>query len=400
MQPEPAGPGRTRRQEDKASGTDIRETRLAGDRGGQEVAQSSIQGVECARAVRERAEGDAFRRRLRAGSGGTGRGGALRHDGYGGVRDMNIIIVGKTHSAPLRIDLDSRRGRAIAAAAAAACVLFCAGVGFVMALLLDDPGARNLQQVAAMRAQLTQQRATLAALDADSHRDLDALALQLGKLQAQATRLNALGERLTHVGKLDDGEFDFTSAPAMGGPEEPGPELVAALPIQQGVDALRVAFDRQEAQLDVLENLLRDRKIDNALLPRGMPVAQGYISSGFGARSDPFDGHSATHLGLDFDAPFGSDVMAVADGVVTWSGQRSGYGNVVEIDHGNGYMTRYAHNSANLVEVGARVHAGQAIALVGSTGRSTGPHCHLEVWLDGKPLNPLTFVQATRTPRG
>lgn len=400
MQPEPAGPGRIRRQEDEASGTDVRETRLAGDRGGQEVAQSSIQSVERARAIRERAEGDALGRRLRAG-GGTDRMVALRHDEYdGGVRDMNIIIVGKRHSAPFRIDLDSRRGRALAAAAVAGCALFCAGIGFAMALLLDDPRARNLEQVAAMRAQLTQQRAALVSLDADSHRDLDALALQLGKLQAQATRLNALGERLTQVGKLDDGEFDFASAPAMGGPEEPASGLVAALPIQQGVDALRAAFDQQEAQLDVLENLLRDRKIDNALLPRGMPVAQGYISSGFGARSDPFDGHSATHLGLDFDSPFGADVMAVADGVVTWSGERSGYGNVVEIDHGNGYMTRYAHNSANLAQVGARVRAGQPIALVGSTGRSTGPHCHFEVWLDGKPLNPLAFVQSKRTPRG
>ena len=102
---------------------------------------------------------------------------------------------------------------------------------------------------------------------------------------------------------------------------------------------------------------------------------------------------------IDFDAPFGSDVMAVADGVVTWSGQRSGYGNVVEIDHGNGYMTRYAHNSAIVATPGDRVHSGQQIARVGSTGRSTGPHCHFEVWHDGRAVNPMVYVKSTRATR-
>ena len=110
----------------------------------------------------------------------------------------------------------------------------------------------------------------MAGLDQDSHRNLDALAAQLGQLQAQATRLNALGERLTQVGKLDDGEFDFGSDPAVGGPEEPATGVTMALPLQNGIDNLRAEFDRQQAQLDVLENLLRDRKIDNQLLPSGM----------------------------------------------------------------------------------------------------------------------------------
>ena len=171
-------------------------------------------------------------------------------------------------------------------------------------------------------------------------------------------------------------------------------------PLQKGVNDLRAEFDRQDAQLDVLENLLRDRKIDNALLPSGMPVAQGYVASGFGVRTDPIDGRSAMHSGLDFDAPVGTAVMAVADGVVTWAGDRSGYGNVVEIDHGNGYMTRYGHNSVLVAHVGERVHAGETIAKVGSTGRSTGPHCHFEVWLNGRAVNPMTYVKSTRVRRG
>jgi len=283
---------------------------------------------------------------------------------------------------------------AIAVASGCALFLFALGVGATM--LLGGARAHALSEVSDLRAQTLKQREQLANLDNDSHRNLDALALQLGQLQAQATRLNALGDRLTQVGKLDDGEFDFAAVPAMGGPEEPASGIAASLPIQNGVDALRAEFDRQEAQLDVLENLLRDRKIENALLPSGMPVAQGYISSGYGDRTDPLDGHPGVHLGLDFAAPLGTDITAVADGVVTWAGPRTGYGNVIEIDHGNGYMTRYAHNSSNVAEVGARVHEGQVIARVGSTGRSTGAHCHFEVWLNGKPVNPMVYVKSTR----
>ncbi len=309
---------------------------------------------------------------------------------------MNIIIVRNARSAPRRIDLDGRRGRAIALAAISGCALFFVALGVAATMLVSGIQCRGMRELSDLRANLVRQREQLANLDNDSHRNLDALALQLGQLQAQATRLNALGDRLTQVGKLDDGEFDFAAAPAMGGPEDPSPSIATSLPIQNGIDGLRAEFDRQEAQLDVLENLLRDRKIDNALLPSGMPVAQGYMSSGFGERSDPLDGHAGIHLGLDFAAPIGTDITAVADGVVTWSGQRPGYGNVVEIDHGNGYMTRYAHNSANLAEVGTRVHEGQIIARVGSTGRSTGAHCHFEVWLNGKPVNPMVYVKSTR----
>ena len=267
-------------------------------------------------------------------------------------------------------------------------------------LLSVSPRTHDLQEVAALRATLARQRVELERINGDSQRNLDALALQLGQLQAQATRLNALGDRLTQVGKLDDGEFDFSSAPALGGPEEAAADASVTPPLQDDIATLRAQFGRQAAQLDVLENLLRDRQIDNALLPTGMPVAHGYIASGFGGRADPLDGHSAFHSGIDFDAPMGSAVTAVADGVVTWAGVRSGYGNVIEIDHGNGYMTRYAHNSELVARVGQRVHAGETIAKVGSTGRSTGPHCHFEVWLNGRAVNPMAYVKSSRATRG
>jgi murein DD-endopeptidase MepM/ murein hydrolase activator NlpD len=298
----------------------------------------------------------------------------------------------------LRIDLTPRNARLVAAALCA-CASVLIAVGAAGAWLFASPRAHDLHEVAQLRSALAEQRGALTGLDQDSHRNLDALAAQLGQLQAQATRLNALGERLTQVGKLDDGEFDFGSDPAVGGPEEPATGVTMALPLQSGIDSLRAEFDRQQAQLDVLENLLRDRKIDNQLLPSGMPVAQGYIASGFGDRSDPFDGHQAIHMGVDFSAPEGTPVTAVADGVVTFTGVRAGYGNVVEIDHGNGYMTRYAHNSLIGTSAGDRVHAGQTIANVGSTGRSTGPHCHFEVWYNGRAVNPMVYVKSTRANR-
>lgn len=311
---------------------------------------------------------------------------------------MNIIIVRNARSLPLRIDLGRRNARLLAAAlGACACLLVAAGAA--AAWLIAGPRAQGLHEVSQMRALLASQRDRLAGLDQDSHRNLDALAAQLGQLQAQATRLNALGERLTQVGKLDDGEFDFGADPAVGGPEEPATGTAMPLPLQSGIDNLHAEFDRQEAQLDVLENLLRDRKIDNQLLPSGMPVSQGYVASGFGDRSDPFDGRQAIHMGVDFAAPEGTAVTAVADGVVTYAGVRNGYGNVVEIDHGNGYMTRYAHNSAIVATPGDRVHSGQQIARVGSTGRSTGPHCHFEVWHDGRAVNPMVYVKSTRATR-
>lgn len=277
-------------------------------------------------------------------------------------------------------------------------ILVFSVAGFSAAALLARPSAQSLEEVTTLRSQIEAQRERVVDVEAESQRELDALALQVGRLQAQATRLNALGERLAEVGKLDQGEFNFGQAPGIGGVDESGAST--PLPIAGSIASLRDEFDRQEAQLGVLESMLLDRSVESALLPAGWPVAQGYIVSGFGTRVDPFTGQRANHLGIDFDVPVGSDIMAVAEGVVTYSGVRSGYGNVVEIDHGNGYMTRYAHNSRNVAELGARVHIGDVIAKVGSTGRSTGPHCHFEVWRNGRPVNPMAYVRSPRSNRG
>lgn len=306
---------------------------------------------------------------------------------------MNIIIVAKPGARPISFHLGNWRARTQIGLAIGAYALGCAAIGFAAALVFANPRDNTLKELAALRGHIAEQRDTIAQLETSSRRDLDALALQLGSLQAQATRLNALGQRLTQIGKLDDGEFDFDRAPAMGGPEDPASASHALnFDLAGNIDSLRNRFADEETQLNVLERLLLDRKLDNSLLPSGYPVATGYIGSGYGERTDPINGFGEYHTGIDFDAPVGTDITAVADGVVSFTGERPGYGNVVEIDHGNGYMTRYAHNSKNVAVVGHRVHAGDVIAKVGSTGRATGPHCHFEVWLNGRAVNPRTYV--------
>ena len=141
--------------------------------------------------------------------------------------------------------------------------------------------------------------------------------------------------------------------------------------------------------------MMMNRNLQAEVMPAGRPVTHGWLSSYFGMRTDPFTGHRAFHTGLDFAGKLGSDVVAVAAGVVTYAGKRSGYGNLVEINHGNGYSTRYGHNSKILVNVGQTIKKGQVIAKMGSTGRSTGPHVHFEVLINGHAVNPKKYIQAS-----
>nr|WP_243649240.1 M23 family metallopeptidase [Luteibacter rhizovicinus] len=280
---------------------------------------------------------------------------------------------------------------------AAAAVLGVAALGGALALSLANPHDRALSDIRTLRQQVASQNDQLAGVRKSAQRDLDALAVKLGQLQAQSIRLNALGERLTQVGKLDDGEFDFDETPPVGGPEGGSSDTAYALPqtLDRSIDDLAGQFDSQQAQLQALQSMLLDRSIESSLRPTGMPV-QGYISSYFGGRPDPFSGHSARHTGIDIAAPTGTPVTAVAEGMITFAGVRSGYGDVVEIDHGNGYMTRYAHNSSILAHPGQRVHVGDVIAKAGSTGRSTGSHVHFEVWYHDRVVNPLAFARSHR----
>jgi len=309
---------------------------------------------------------------------------------------MQIILVSRTKRVPKTFDLADRRLRYRLAATALAAVLALAGVGATVALAVASPRDRALAEITQLHQQVAKQNGQLVDVRKDAQRDIDALAAKLGQLQAQSTRLNALGERLAQMGKLDSNEFNFDEQPAVGGVEDAN-DSAYALPqaLDTGIDQLASRFDSQQAQLSALQSLLLDAKIESNLKPTGMPV-DGYISSYFGGRPDPFSGHAAYHTGLDISTPTGTPVRAVAEGMVTFAGIRSGYGDVIEIDHGNGYMTRYAHNSTLVVRPGQRVHVGDEIAKAGSTGRSTGSHVHFEVWYKGNVVNPLAYVRNHR----
>lgn len=248
-----------------------------------------------------------------------------------------------------------------------------------------------------MLNELEEQRLSVEEARVAAEENLNALTLRLGRMQAHVMRLDALGERITRIAGLDDGEFNFSAPPAQGGPEEVG-KVVGASPLTPDFinqfDELAQQLADRERQLTVLENMIRNRNLQAEIMPSGRPVHKGWISSRYGMRNDPFSGKRAYHNGLDIAAPEGTDVFGVAAGVVTWASRRGGYGKLVEINHGNGYTTRYAHLKSILVEVGDTIPKGQLIGKLGTTGRSSGPHVHFEVRIDGKTVDPMTYVRA------
>lgn len=306
---------------------------------------------------------------------------------------MNIIIVAKPDAGTRVFSLSDKRVRIVVGFAAGALVLglFALGAWFGASII----GPRHLRdQLSGTRDALVLQKGEVERLNGVVSRDMNALALRIGRIQAETTRLNALGGRLAKLGKLDDGEFNFGSDPDLGGPEHGGLMMTSApAQISTEIGRLERQLASQSRQLSVLEELLSDRELDASLMPSGTPVRSGYVSSRYGYRSDPISGAPDFHAGIDFDGDYGTEILAVGSGVVSFSGVKPGYGKTVEIDHGNGYVTRYAHNSKNLVAVGDPVRDGDIIGKVGSTGRSTGTHVHFEVWRDGRVINPNEFVR-------
>lgn len=274
---------------------------------------------------------------------------------------------------------------------------FVAGIaavsGYFYGKLQSVQIAQDKEMQSALQA-LANERRELDTLRNSMEAEMDALALRIGSLRAHLLRLNALGERLVNVGDLDDQEFDFSSEPARGGMEETDAESVGMVELEDELERLAALFADREHKLNLLEDLLSKRDVRAQVIPSGWPVKQGFISSYFGYRSDPFSGKKKYHKGIDFVGKPGSEVLAVAAGIVTKSERVAGYGNIVEIRHADGYLTRYAHNQENLVNEGDRVEKGEPIAMLGSTGRSSGPHVHFEVRRGGKIINPAGFIKA------
>jgi len=218
-------------------------------------------------------------------------------------------------------------------------------------------------------------------------------AKRIGTLQAEAIRLKALTSKLAMMSGLDISSAELDKAPGQGGLSSQEGEAVTADDFDTYFVELESHFDEQSNELAQLQDYLITRDNIKSAIPTGKPIKDGWVSSYYGNRVDPFNGKKVFHHGLDFAGKAGSEVVAVADGIVSWHGKRGGYGEMIEIDHGNGYQTRYAHNKKLVVQLGERIKKGQAIALMGSTGRSTGPHVHFEVLRDGKTVNPYNFVK-------
>lgn len=244
----------------------------------------------------------------------------------------------------------------------------------------------------AWQREIKQQRETIDDARHKANQQLNALAARLSKLQGHVLRLDALGERLAGMAGLDDLEFGVEHPPGMGGPEPVYQQDMEAADFITALDRLSSDLDERADKLRAVEQLLLTRNLQEQIMPAGTPVKGGWISSWFGMRTNPISGRKEMHEGIDFAGRPGSTVHAAADGVVTWSGPRGGYGNMVEISHGDGYVTRYAHNKENLVQLGQRISKGDSIARMGSTGRSTGTHVHFEVVHDGKVVNPKNYI--------
>jgi len=228
--------------------------------------------------------------------------------------------------------------------------------------------------------------------------NLNAMAVKLGEMQAQLARLDALGERLTSLAGIRPQEFRFTEAPGLGGaqPTALPPQNLSLAEFGEKLSVMSRNMENRTDMLGVLEAQLFELAVKKKLLPTMLPVSAPFNASGFGMRIDPFTGQHAMHEGIDFLAEAGSPIVAAAGGVVIFAGFHPQYGNVVDVDHGNDLVTRYAHASKLHVKEGDIVQRGRKLADVGSTGRSTGPHLHFEVRFKGAAQNPARFVLASQ----
>ncbi|UCB54301.1 MAG: M23 family metallopeptidase [Thiotrichales bacterium] len=300
---------------------------------------------------------------------------------------MNIIFLGKFRGKPVRYQIGHGWQKAVCFSSVLAVLGAVASTGFWWGYT-----TKEIIQLTELEGKIEVEKALIEKTRMDAQSDLDALAAHIGQMQANVTRLNALGQRLVVVAKLDSDEFDFENNPAYGGPKEP--EAGSPMDLNTVLTKLDDQLQSREHQLSLLEDVIMRSELMKEARPTGRPISKGWISSFYGMRNDPFSGKLEMHKGMDFAGKKGSDVIAVASGVVTWSGERYGYGNLVEINHGNGYVTRYGHNDQILVNIGDSVERGQTISKMGSTGRSTGPHVHFEVLLNDRQVDPIRFVQS------
>lgn len=309
---------------------------------------------------------------------------------------MDIIVVSRDRGRTWRFALGPRN---VLLWLPAAFLLggLSVGAGLVGWALRGGGGHIPAELAGLWTRQVAEQRGELARAKSEAEENVRALSQRVAALQAHVMRLDAAGSRMTEIAGLDPAEFNFQEEPPVGGPESAtADEPFDGDPVLGSLEAFEQKLLTRERQMRVLEDILMAGRLQRDLKPSGWPILNGYVSSAYGWRADPFNGRRAMHSGIDFAAPSGSDVLSVASGIVTEAAPRDGYGLLVEINHGNGYVTRYGHNQRVRVKPGQKVDKGEKIASIGSSGRSTGPHVHFEVLLNGYVVNPAQYIRAAQ----
>jgi len=270
---------------------------------------------------------------------------------------------------------------------------FCVGSYFTLKYSANAIVVMYKQEKMMHKQEIEQQRTMIDQAKREAENNLDALATRLSKLQGHIMRLDALGARLAAMADIDDIEFNVMEPLGMGGPALT--EFQKSLQVSDFIaqlEQLSLEIEDRDDKLAAMESMLIADTLEDKTLPTGIPVPGGWMSSLFGWRADPISGKREFHEGIDFAGNPKALVIAVAAGIVTWSDRRNGYGNMVQINHGNGYVTRYAHNKMNLVAVGDKVEKGQPIAIIGSSGRTTGTHVHFEVVHNSEHVDPKKYI--------
>jgi murein DD-endopeptidase MepM/ murein hydrolase activator NlpD len=251
----------------------------------------------------------------------------------------------------------------------------------------------NIARIQHAKTGFVQQAEEVSLLITSTEQRMTGVMLKLADMQSQIQRLDALGSRLVDQAKLNPDEFSFNQMPSMGGPMDISPvdiQVQDALLLE--MTGMLEKIQNKAQELAALESIMLSHHIERESRLEGKPISSGWLSSYYGIRKDPFNGLPSMHKGLDFAGKEGEPVVATGAGMITWSGSRYGYGNLVEIDHGDGLVTRYGHNKEVNVRIGDVVTKGQTIAEMGNTGRSTGAHVHYEVIRKGKQQDPLPYV--------
>jgi murein DD-endopeptidase MepM/ murein hydrolase activator NlpD len=302
---------------------------------------------------------------------------------------MHIILISNNLKKPKTLTLTGMHLVLLAGGGVLASILLAMGLNYLSLRYADKIDSPSLRSLVSSVQQEEHKKNQSYLRDS-----LNAMAVRMGQMQAQLLRLDSVGARLAELSGIKPQEFLFNQNPGQGGTVSMLPsEDMSFAEFNNQIQELSHALDDRSDKLGALDSLLMEDRLKKKMLPSVMPVNTKWFSSGFGPRIDPFSGRRVFHEGVDFTAAIGTPIVAAAGGMVVYSDFHPEYGNMIDVDHGNDFVSRYAHASKRLVRLGQVVVRGQKIAEVGSTGRSTGPHLHFEVRHRGSPQNPSRFLK-------